>query len=120
MKLNLEQLESRETPAVYSLGASASPAPPHMVAVVGGVTLNNGLLSIVGTNGNDIIGVSTANAQVSVSLNGKVSSFTASTVTSLSIAGLNGNDLITNGTALPAVITDGNGADVVFGGSGND
>lgn len=106
-RLNCESLEVREVPA-----ATAS--------------LVNGVLTVRGSAGNDIIVVRRSGERLIA--NGTGVSAALSQVRSIKIDGLAGNDTIRlladgatgNGVPHRAVITGGGGNDVIVGGDGND
>jgi len=93
--------------------------PKNLLATV---SLNAGVLDIVGTNAGDQITISRdQSARVVVSSNAGQQVFQANQVVeSITVSGRAGNDRIENSTELPAVIVGGVGDDDIFGGSGND
>lgn len=94
--LNLEGLEARECPASFRVF--------------------NGVLTVVGTEGNDTITVSRSGNWFLV--NG--SPVSAAGVQRLVISAGGGNDVVRNQTGLPSVIYGGTGDDVLYGGSRTD
>jgi Ca2+-binding RTX toxin-like protein len=88
------------------------------------ITLSGGVLQVIGTNGSDVINVTTSGDQIRVQINstGETQSFSASAVTSLDIRCGNGDDrvFITGGISADAVVRGGGGDDVAVGGSGDD
>lgn len=90
----------------------------------------DGVLTVEGTHAADeiVVSLNTVDPLVTkldVKLNGTVSSFDLSAVTSMSISGGNGHDVITlDETAgainVAATLLGGNGKDILTGGSGND
>lgn len=89
-----------------------------------GFEAQQGVLSIVGGDGNDVAVVSRQGANIVASLTtpaGSISkSVAASTVRGLAFSGLAGNDIFTNNTGLPSVADGGQGNDTLRGGSAID
>ena len=85
-------------------------------------TLNGGLLSVIGTSGNDTITVASSGTGITATLNGETSEpFPASQIVSIDVSGLAGNDKITIGAnIIGASVKGGGGADTLKGGDGND
>jgi len=90
--------------------------------LLSGVTFSAGVLSVVGTAGNDTIALTSDGTNVVVTMNGTASQgFDQSQITAIDIQGLAGNDMITVGPNVPAVSAQGGaGDDTIMGGSGND
>jgi Ca2+-binding RTX toxin-like protein len=89
--------------------------------------LFNGLLTVVGTNGNDNIQVQVATSgpnagQLQVDVNGAQSFFNVAQVGAIQVFGLKGNDQITvdDNVAINASIGGGKGNDTIKCGAGND
>lgn len=94
--LTVESLEGRDCPSYANL--------------------TNGILTVVGTGGNDNIVVSRSGNTI----NAIGLSFNASSVQKLVISGGDGDDTITDTTGFGAFIYGGTGNDTINGGSGND
>ena len=90
--------------------------------LAGDVTLDGNVLTIDGSNKSDRIIVSIENTDLTVTLNKKDFTFTASDVTSIVIDGSKGNDWISIDGALVvgAAINGGAGNDRITGGGGDD
>jgi Ca2+-binding RTX toxin-like protein len=91
------------------------------------VTLANGILTVVGTGGHDLIEVQNRadKGEVRVELNGNEQEFAKGDVTRILIFGEAGNDRIgfsgrDGGLNIPGYIEGGNGNDRIEGGEGND
>ncbi|HEV8607555.1 MAG TPA: S8 family serine peptidase [Tepidisphaeraceae bacterium] len=92
------------------------------------VNLDNGLLSITGTEGADKIAVrATSDTQLRVFVNKQISFFNKSDVTGIFVDALGGNDRVEvvrdsrfGGTNLPVTALGGGGNDTLSGNSGND
>ena len=83
--------------------------------------LANGVLTISGTSGDDITGVTKSGSTLRVRRNGVLETFDATQVNSLFIYGVDGNDTIDfSGVNMPAYVDAGPGNDIVTGGAGND
>jgi uncharacterized protein YkwD len=95
-RLHVEALEARDCPSTANLF--------------------NGVLSVVGTDGNDTIVV----GQSGTSIVAAGQSFAASSVSRVVVSAGGGDDLVKNNTTKPAVIYGGFGNDTLFGGPGND
>lgn len=102
--LLLEQLESRQ------------------VLAAGFVSLDEGVLHVVGTNKSDQIVVKLQDDLLVVRFNGAKHTFQAADVTGISIDARGGHDKITIAASvtIDAFIDGGNGNDRIQGGSGND
>ena len=90
-----------------------------------GVSLQNGILSVVGTNQADIIDVRTVQANtgpvVHVTLNDQTANFSPPSVTQIYIdAGGGDDDVSTFNVNIPAVIDGGKGDDMIQAGAAND
>jgi uncharacterized protein YkwD len=95
-RLHIEALESRDCPTT--------------------VNLFNGVLTIVGTSGNDtIIVTQTGNT---IQFGGR--SFDASTINRIVISGQGGDDVLDDQTGKPSVIYGGFGNDRIYGRGGDD
>lgn len=100
MRLNLEQLESKDMPS--------------SVSVIGGQ-----LLVSVDGGGTHTVSVDNAGGAYVVTLDGQTSSFDKNGVNSLKVTGdVRGVNIIQNNTSLSAVLTGGNLSDTIFGGAG--
>lgn len=86
------------------------------------VSLSNGVLSIVGTTGNDRITVSSNGIGLTVTRNGVASVYPVSSVTRIAVQGWAGDDYIEVGSNVAAnvLILGGDGNDTLHGGAGND
>jgi uncharacterized protein YkwD len=137
-----EHLESRELPSAVSLSAgglcdhrAAGRAPVAEVRASAnassGVTakLVNGILTVVGTAGSDVIDVRTYKNGQQIGVAGK--RFQTSQVNRISVAGEGGDDRITIASTITKptdlfggtgndTICGGSGADILYGGHGND
>jgi Ca2+-binding RTX toxin-like protein len=84
------------------------------------VSLNDGLLAVVGTAGNDRLFVGRNQTEVVVNDNGTVHEFPLGDVEAIGIRGLAGDDRIAIGRGLtvPILISGGDGNDWVAGGTG--
>ncbi len=120
---------SAVTPWVQVTTRSAAAAAPVSPAVPVTASLaNNGVLSVQGTAGDDVIIVTAKNNLIAVS--GVAGTFSATLVKSIVILGGAGNDVIIiagkqdnaalQDITLPTMIDGGNGDDVIQGGSGRD
>ncbi len=103
------------TPRVESLDSRSLPS----------ITLSNGVLTVLGTGGDDVIQISSPVAgqiQASVSTTGEVHRFSLARISGLNIQGGNGNDriLVASNLAVPAEIHGGRGNDFINGGGGAD
>src|SRR5437764_8254708 len=79
-----------------------------------------GILSVVGTGGNDSITVQFSGTKVQAILNGQTKSFNKSDVKGIFAEGFGGNDRISNKTSLPSTLLGDAGNDTFVGGSAND
>jgi Ca2+-binding RTX toxin-like protein len=90
------------------------------------VTLVEGVLSVEGTDGDDVITFSVDNTvpetpALVVSVNGESTSNDLALVTSIQVDAGNGHDSVTLGdVAIPATLLGGNGKDSLSGGAGDD
>ncbi len=88
------------------------------------VSLDNGVLTVVGSKKADVITCSldSTGTMLHLSENGAASDFPLDQVTGINISGGNGNDIVTLDPAvtLPGTLDGGNGSDQLFGGSGDD
>jgi hypothetical protein len=98
-----------------------------LLAGVTAYVLNNNLLVVSGTTGNDYIAVTQADGKLSVYGSQiavgsrKVASVDASTISRVVINGYSGADIIIASTLTEdAIISGGNGNDSVYSGAGND
>ncbi len=80
------------------------------------VTLNNGVLAVVGTDGADEISVDAVSTATTVIINGEEQSFDTSAISSITIDGLSGDDELSHFDNLGGAIA----APTVHGGAGND
>src|SRR5215212_4550131 len=84
------------------------------------VVLENGLLSVFGTEADDTIKVENRTGlAIIVTLNGQAQTFDLASVTAVKVRGFQGNDTITVGSITPASESTGRKVDVA-GGAGND
>jgi uncharacterized repeat protein (TIGR03803 family) len=95
----------------------------YVTQVIG--TLSNGVLTVNGTNDDDIITLTSDGTNVTATLNGTASQpFPLSSTTSITVNGLAGNDLITIEPSMPSTlgvsVQGGPGDDTITGGPGND
>jgi Ca2+-binding RTX toxin-like protein len=91
------------------------------VHVIDMATFSGGVLSVNGTPGNDAIGISTADNQMHVNVNGTIEKFDALAVQRCNIEAGDGNDTVTLGAGVPGSYIDGGaGNDQLAGGDGND
>src|SRR5947207_3134086 len=81
---------------------------------------SHGILSVVGTGGNDSITVQFSGTKVQAILNGQTKSFNKSDVKGIFAEGFGGNDRISNKTSLPSTLLGDAGNDTFVGGSAND
>src|SRR5438477_9001481 len=104
-KLFVENLESRRL-----LAANAAPS------------LDAGIMTLIGSNKNDVIHVSGDATQLTVSVGQQSFTFNTADVTEIDIDGGRGNDWIWVDDAVTAnaVIHGGDGNDHLYGGGGND
>jgi Ca2+-binding RTX toxin-like protein len=99
----------------------AKTRPPRVT-----VTLSNGILSITGTPGDDVIRVSNLNpttVRVAVGVGLALPTnydFPTTSVNRIVIQGWDGNDSLVNLTAIDSVVDGGNGNDFLQSGGGND
>ena len=128
LRLGVEALEDRAVPTIFGgpIGLpvdTGSHAPPMDVTA----SLSHGVLTITGTDHDDVIRVGQGNGRIYVS--GVQQSFSAGAVTSIAIKGNAGNDMIRldgSGTAntgpviKPTLVHGGLGNDLIIGGYGND
>ena len=82
----------------------------------------SGLLTAVGTNGNDDLRVDLAGGQIVVTLNGaQDGAFDPATINAIELDGLDGNDTLRIGANLRGSrLNGGNGDDTLLGGNGDD
>jgi Ca2+-binding RTX toxin-like protein len=82
----------------------------------------NGVLTVTGTELNDVITIWQDNARIRVNDNGRSSAFDLSRVTKVVVKGRAGNDRIVGQPNLtkPLIADGGAGRDTLIGGSGND
>lgn len=84
-------------------------------------TLSGGVLTVNGTSGGDVIGVSSRDGFMRANVNGVIKRFSASAVSRVDVNGYDGRDDIGLGSGVPAARIDaGEGNDTVSGGNGND
>jgi Ca2+-binding RTX toxin-like protein len=104
-RLQLENLENRRL-----LAQNVAPS------------LDAGILTVLGSNKNDVVYVSGDATQLTVSVNKQSFTFNTADVTEIDIDGGRGNDWIWVGDAVTAnaVIHGGDGNDRIHGGGGND
>ena len=81
-------------------------------------TLNNGLLTVTGTDNAEAITVNPQAAQFIVDIGGVQTPFTAADVQQISISALGGNDTVTVNVNRPTTILGGAGNDVITGSDG--
>ena len=94
------------------------------------VTLDNGLVTVIGTDANDNIQINPNGAQIEVNLNAAISPFDAALINQIRIEALGGADTIAVNVNRPTTILGGagndnitgsdGGADDVFGNTGAD
>lgn len=90
-------------------------------ATAGQFELLNGVLSILGTPGNDAIGVTATATTVTANCNGNLRTMSTAGVTRIAVDGLAGDDTVTLGTgAVGGLLMGGAGNDTLVGGAGND
>jgi hypothetical protein len=96
-------------------------APVTATVTIGAIVLEDGVLTVGGTRGDDVIRVQADGAGVSVLLNG-VTFGPYTGVSALALYGQQGNDLleVDDALTLPALLDGGLGNDTLLGGSGND
>jgi Ca2+-binding RTX toxin-like protein len=83
--------------------------------------LNNDVLTVSGTSGNDITGITKSGNTLRVRRNGVLETFDASAVARIEIYGAEGNDIIDfSGTGIPTYVDAGPGNDSITGGVGSD
>ncbi len=83
--------------------------------------LANNVLTISGTSGNDVTGVTKSGSTLRVRRNGVLETFDATQVKSMFIYGVDGNDVIDfSGVNIPTYVDAGTGNDLVTGGGGSD
>lgn len=84
--------------------------------------LSGGLLSVLGTDGDDVIRVRSAAGELHVIVNGDTGSFVVGDVTELQISSMGGNDriVVTPSVLVNATVDGGAGDDLIRGGSGDD
>lgn len=84
-------------------------------------SLSNGVLTINGTSGDDVIGVSLKQSVYTVTMGGASVSFASAGVSSLEILCGDGNDRVDASSAVvPGYMLGGAGNDTLIGGIGND
>src|SRR4051794_24200512 len=96
-----EQLESRFLLAFASLNS-------------------RGILSVVGTSGNNSIVVDISGANVRAKLDGSTLNFNKTAVKGIWIDSFNGDDTIQNKTSLPSTLIGAGGNDKITGGASDD
>ena len=79
-------------------------------------------LLIRGTNDSDTIDVEETATDIVVTVNGNVSTYPISTVSSVDVNGRSGNDVMRRlgGSSIPVILRGGNGNDIIEGNSGPD
>jgi Ca2+-binding RTX toxin-like protein len=82
--------------------------------------IQNSVLYVVGTSGDDVIDVSIDGDSVVVARNGQNTRYTLSDVAVIHIDGLDGADTITNNTSLKSTLGGNAGNDTIFGGGSVD
>ena len=83
-------------------------------------TLNNGVLSVTGTDAFDAVVIGQdLNGLIVVTQNGQSSSFFANQVSSINIAVFGGNDNVSVGVSRPCTIVGGTGNDTLSGSAGD-
>jgi Ca2+-binding RTX toxin-like protein len=107
-----------------------TPDPAPAPTLPGFITLANGLLTLTGTSGNDVITTSLDKDTFHIALNGQTASVSVSQINEIHVFGLAGNDRIDMSAAPIGVYVDaGMGddrilgsayADTLTGGGGND
>ncbi|MEA2733741.1 MAG: serralysin [Humisphaera sp.] len=113
---------------VYANGVdrdAQGPQPPtgplRVVRFAGqGIVLHEGVLTVLGTGGDDTILVRLDGANIVASIGTTTRSFAAGDVKVLSVHGLGGDDTITSDTSLKSTLHGGAGHDTIFGGDGPD
>jgi Ca2+-binding RTX toxin-like protein len=95
--------------------------------VAPGATLANGLLTITGSDNDDIIYVTQDSTSITVAVNGANQKFGLSSVSRITVDALAGNDLVrlssssgSKKVSRPATVFGGNGNDTLIGGTGAD
>lgn len=84
-------------------------------------SVTNGVLSVVGTEVNDVVSLTSASGMITVNEDGFSQQFVSAGLHGITIAGLAGNDSIIVGSGIVGVsIAGGQGADTLTGGGGND
>ena len=88
----------------------------------GEAVLANGLLSIAGTEGNDVVAVSVSEGRVHCLVNGAASSYDAGQVTGVVVEAGAGDDTLTMDASVgvPVTLLGGDGNDSLVGGSAGD
>src|SRR4051812_15526062 len=81
---------------------------------------SHGILSVVGTSGNNTIVVDISGTKVRATRDGSSLSFDQSKVLGVWINAFNGDDVVKNLTSLPSTILGAGGNDSLTGGTGND
>lgn len=84
-------------------------------------SVENGVLSVTGTGGDDDISVAVSGSDVVVvTRNSDSRTFAAADVTAIRVDGFDGNDVIISDTALRCSLYGGAGKDTLIGGGGSD
>ena len=84
-------------------------------------TLNEGRLVVTGTNGDDVITLAQTKTILTVTVNGKASTYESSAVRAIRVNALFGDDRVDAGKMLRGLrINGGYGSDTLRGGAGND
>jgi titin len=113
--------QSISATATDPLGNSSEFAANISVGGSGAIAqLNNNVLTVYGTAGNDNIVVNSSGGTVTASVNGAMFSFPAGSVNSVSVLGGDGADVIRVLGNINSTLSGGPGNDTLFGGSGND
>jgi Ca2+-binding RTX toxin-like protein len=83
-------------------------------------SVQNGVLYVAGTGGDDTISISASGANLVVTRGNDTLNFLSGNVNVLQVDGFDGNDTITNNTAVQSTLRGGDGSDTLFGGIGID
>jgi|GEM_PF-3022446 len=108
--------------ATNSTQAGTWSAPVSFQTVAAGsATFANGILAVMGTSGNDTIGLTFSGGKLDVNINGADTLFSISTLQLLTVSCGDGDDSVSTGDGVPGVFVDGgNGNDTLTGGAGDD